>query len=210
MYSVINQESAAMAAEKLSRDQILAPVIKRAGLCHIEPHNEYYRALVDSIIGQQLSVKAAANIRTRFQELFGGRFPNPGAILDKGIEDLRSAGLSGQKASYIRDLAQHIVDEKITFPQLDNLSNDEIIRELTDVKGIGEWTVHMFLMFCMGRLDVLAYGDLGIRSGIKNLYQLEKLPTPQEVKDLAVRKQWHPYETIACWYIWYSLDNKPM
>lgn len=210
MYQVINKKNATMAAQKLSVDRTLAPVIKRAGLCDIEPHGEYYHALVDSIIGQQLSVKAATNIRERFQKLFDSPFPKPEAILDKSIEELRSAGLSRQKASYIHDLAQHVVDGKITFSQLDSLSNDEVVRELSDVKGIGEWTVHMFLMFCMGRLDILAYGDLGIRTGIKKLYQLEQMPTPQEVKNLALQKQWHPYETIACWYIWYSLDNKPV
>lgn len=199
------------AATYLSRnDPILAPVIARAGLCRIEPHRDYYRALGDSIIGQQLSVKAAASIKKRFRDLFGGTFPEPQAILQKSIDELRTAGLSNAKAKYIQDLAQHIIDGKIDFADIDELTNEAIVKKLTDVKGIGEWTVHMFLMFCMGRTDVLAVGDLGIRNAIQNLYNLDYTPSPKEVTDIATKNGWHPYESIACWYLWYSLDNKPM
>ena len=123
---------------------------------------------------------------------------------------MRSVGLSKGKATYVQDLAQHILDGRIDFDGIDDLSNEAIIKKLTDVKGIGEWTVHMFLMFCMGRTDVLAVGDLGIRTGIMKLYGLKQLPTPTEVTELAQANGWHPFETVACWYIWYSLDNKPM
>lgn len=199
------------AATYLSRnDPILAPVIARAGLCRIEPHRDYYRALGDSIIGQQLSVKAAASIKKRFRDLFGGTFPEPQAILQKSIDELRTAGLSNAKAKYIQDLAQHIIDGKIDFADIDELTNEAIVKKLTDVKGIGEWTVHMFLMFCMGRTDVLAVGDLGIRNAVQNLYNLDYTPSPKEVTDIATKNGWHPYESIACWYLWYSLDNKPM
>lgn len=192
-----------------AHDPHLKPVIAKHGLCTIEPHTNYYQDLVESIIGQQLSVKAAATITTRFKDLFGGHLPTPEEILAKDIEELRSAGLSRAKAAYVHDLAQHVVDGKVTFDHLPGLSNDEIIKELTDVKGIGEWTVHMFLMFCMGRPDVLAYGDLGIRNGIKQLYGLDHAPSPQEVQNIADTYGWHPYESIACWYIWRSLDNMP-
>jgi DNA-3-methyladenine glycosylase II len=199
---------ARQAAEYLANaDPILAPIITQYGLCTIRPHRNYYQALVGEIIGQQLSVKAAASIRKRFDDLFGGEFPAPEAILEKSVDELRTAGLSGAKAKYIRDLAQHIVDGKVRFDHLDNLSNDEIIAELTDVKGIGEWTAHMFLMFCMGRADVLATGDLGIRTAIKKLYNLKELPTPEQVRRIARRNHWHPYETFACWYLWQSLEN---
>lgn len=198
------------AAHLADNDPILAEVIARAGTCTIVPHRDYYRALGDSIIGQQLSVKAAASIKKRFRELFGGEFPEPTAILDKTIDELRTAGLSKAKAVYIQDLAQHIVDSRIDFADIDTLTNEAIIKKLTDVKGIGEWTVHMFLMFCMGRTDVLATGDLGIRSAIRNLYGLDHLPSPSETIAIAQQNQWHPYESIACWYLWYSLDNKPM
>lgn len=190
-------------------DPVLAPIIAQAGLCTIRPHHSYYWKLIDSIISQQLSVKAAATIERRFRELFADEFPEPQAILEKSVEDLRTAGLSRAKAAYIRDLARHIIDGKLKFDSFDTLTNQEIINELVAVKGIGEWTAHMFLMFCMGRLDVLATGDLGIRNGIKALYGLEAVPTPPEVALIADEYQWHPYETVACWYIWHSLDNAP-
>lgn len=192
-----------------SNDPVLQPVIAAHGTASFAPHKNYYSALGDSIIGQQLSVKAAATIKQRFRDLFDGAFPTPEQILITPIVLLRSAGLSGAKARYIQDLAQHIIDGRITFKNLDAQSNEEIIAELTDVKGIGEWTVHMFLMFCMGRLDVLAAGDLGVRNGIRNLYGLEQAPTPKQVAKIAADNHWHPYESVACWYLWRSLDNSP-
>jgi DNA-3-methyladenine glycosylase II len=197
------------AAHLAKYDPILAPIIKQAGLATISPHRNYYWALVDSIISQQLSVKAASTIEGRFQALFTSEIPEPTAILEKSIEELRSVGLSNAKAHYIHDLAQHIVDGRLRFDQLDSQSNEAIITELTDVKGIGEWTAHMFLIFCMGRLDVLAPGDLGIRNGIRALYGLADVPSPQQVSDIAQTNNWHPYESVACWYVWRSLDNKP-
>lgn len=206
----IDTAVAETAAQELARtDPILAPVITKFGLCPIRPHREYYRALTGEIIGQQLSVKAAASIRKRFEALFGDTFPEPAAILQKSVEELRSAGLSQSKANYIRDLAQHIVEGTVRFDHLDSLDNEAVIKELTDVKGIGGWTVHMFLMFCMGRSDILAYGDLGIRNAVKKLYDLPSAPTPQEVQAIAAARHWHPYETIACWYLWESLENVP-
>lgn len=198
------------AADYLSSiDPMLALVISNAGPCTITPHRNYYQELVESIISQQLSVKAAASILKRFLVLFGGQFPEPQAILEKTEEELRTSGLSGAKVRYIQDLAMHVEGGNIRFGHLDYLSNDEVIKELTAVKGIGEWTAHMFLMFCMGRLDVLAIGDLGIRMGIKKLYNLADVPTPLQVASFSKQQKWHPYETVACWYIWHSLDNKP-
>lgn len=198
------------AAKHLAKnDSVLKPIIARTGVATITPHTDYYWELIDSIISQQLSVKAAASIEKRFQELFGTEFPEPAAILEKSIEELRSVGLSGAKAVYIRDLAQRISDGSLKFDKFDSLSNDEIIAELTAVKGIGEWTAHMFLMFCMGRLDILATGDLGIRNGIRALYGFPDAPSPEQVKEVATANHWHPYESVACWYVWHSLDNKP-
>ncbi len=198
------------AAAYLSRhDSVLAPVIASVGPCTIRPHKNYYQELVDSIVSQQLSVKAAATIFGRFKDLFGGGFPAPEQILTKEVDELRGVGLSRGKATYVRDLAQHVVDGKVQFGHLDSLSNDEIIKELTAVKGVGEWTAHMFLMFCMGRLDVLAHGDLGIKNGVQKLYGLDHQPTAQEIIDIATKNNWHPYESVACWYIWQSLDNTP-
>ena len=198
------------AAEHLSKvDPVLAPVIARAGLPDLKRHDDYYGALVNSIIGQQLSVKAAASIKRKFRDLFDGELPAPEQILAKSVEDLRAVGFSRAKANYVRDLAQHVVDGRVRFDHLDGLTNQEIITELTDVKGIGEWTVHMFLMFCMGRLDVLPVGDLGIRNGIRELYGLDELPTPSQISEIANQYKWHPYESVASWYVWHSLDNAP-
>lgn len=198
------------AAEHLSlSDPLLAPIITRAGLAELTPHTDYYGALVNSIIGQQLSVKAAGSIKQRFRDLFGGELPSPEEILNKSVEELRSIGFSNAKANYVRDLARHIIDGKVQFSKLDQQTNEEIIAELTDVKGIGEWTVHMFLMFCVGRLDVLPVGDLGIRNGVRNLYGLRDAATPGQIREIATENNWHPYESVASWYIWHSLDNAP-
>lgn len=194
----------------LAVDPILGRVIERLDeLPPFTPHTNYYQALVSSIIGQQLSVKAAATIRQRFIDLFGGTFPSPDAILKKDDEALRSVGLSRPKIGYIKDLALHIQNGSIDFSAFDSLPNQTIINELTQVKGVGVWTVHMFLMFCMGRLDILPSGDLGIRNGIKKLYNLEMPPSPDDVVTLAKNRSWAPYESVASWYIWQSLDNAP-
>jgi DNA-3-methyladenine glycosylase II len=193
-----------------SQDSVLSPIIERAGIATIKPHKNYYQELVESIVSQQLSVKAAATILKRFVELFSGDgFPTPDQILEKDVETLRGIGLSRQKASYIQDLALKVIDGSVKFNHLDVLSNSEIIDELTQIKGVGVWTVHMFLMFCMGRLDVLPVGDLGIRNGIANLYGFDHHPSPAEIEIVAQNNNWHPYESVASWYVWHSLDNKP-
>jgi DNA-3-methyladenine glycosylase II len=198
------------AAAHLSRhDSILATIISVQPLPTFRPHSDYYNALVSSIISQQLSVKAAATIKQRFLALFGDRFPTPEEIIEKDAEDLRKVGLSYRKVEYIKDLALHILDGKIVFDEFDGLTNEEIIKELVAVKGIGEWTVHMFLMFCMGRLDVLPTGDLGIRNGMLKYYNLEALPSPAEMQAIAENNSWKSYETIASWYLWRALDNAP-
>ena len=200
------------AADHLStHDDTLSSVITTAGLATFTPHKNYYQELVESIISQQLSVKAASTILKRFVDLFpSGNFPTPDQILQKDIEQLRSVGLSRQKGSYIQDLAVKVIDGTVKFDHLDELSNDDIIAELTQIKGVGIWTVHMSLMFCMGRLDVLPIGDLGIKNGIQKLYNLDHQPTPDEMHQIAHDNNWHPYESVASWYIWHSLDNKPV
>lgn len=206
---IASEKFVRVAAQHLSEnDPILAEIIESAGLCTIRPHKNYYQELASSIISQQLSIKAASTIEKRFCQLFGlDAFPSPEQIASSDVDTLRSAGLSRGKASYIIDLAQHVIDGKLKFDHLDSLSNDEVIRELVDVKGIGEWTAHMFLMFAMGRLDILAVGDLGIKVGIQKLYGFKDLPTAEDITKLAKKNKWHPYETIACWYIWHHKDN---
>lgn len=194
----------------LLHDPVLAPVIAHAGPPRIAPHKNYYQELVESIVSQQLSVKAARTIMNRFLTLFpGDAFPAPDQILAKTIEELREVGLSRQKATYIQDLAVKVLEGTVRFNHLDSLTNDAVIAELTQIKGVGVWTVHMFLMFCMGRLDVLPVGDLGIKNGIFKLYRLDEKPTPEEMLGIAAERNWHPYETVASWYIWQSLDNMP-
>lgn len=192
-----------------AHDPVLARLIERSALCTIRPHQNYYQELVDAIISQQLSVHAARSIEGRFRDLFGGEFPNAEQILTTDVETLRGLGFSRAKAAYVLDLAQHVVDGKLQFDKLDALSNDDVIAELTPVKGIGVWTAHMFLMFCMGRSDVLPVGDLGIRNGIRKLYGFDDPPTPEQITEIAEKNSWHPYESIASWYIWQSLDNAP-
>jgi DNA-3-methyladenine glycosylase II len=191
-------------------DALLAAVIDRVGKCGLRPHGDYYRALVEAIIGQQLSVSAARAIKERFRALTPHAYPTPADILALDDETLRACGLSRPKVKYIRDLAAHIVDGRVELEKFNNMANEDIISELTAVNGIGEWTVHMYLIFCMGRLDVLPVGDLGIRKGIKQLYDFDEMPTADDIRTLAAANQWHPYESVASWYVWRSLELAPL
>jgi DNA-3-methyladenine glycosylase II len=207
---IIDDKVAKAAAEHLAKyDGKLAPVIRQHGLCTIRPHENYYQELVDSIISQQLSVKAAAAIEQRFRDMFGGHFPAPKEILTKTPDELRAIGFSYAKARYVQDLAQKVLDDEVKFDRFDEMTNEEVTAELVPVKGIGEWTAHMFLMFCMGRSDVLPVGDLGIKNGMRALYGFAEIPTTEQMTGVAEKYSWHPYESIASWYVWQSLDNKP-
>lgn len=211
MHEIASPDSLKKAAEYLSSvDATFVPIIAAAGLPTITPHKSYYQELVESIVSQQLSVKAARTIMNRFLALFpDDGFPAPDHILAKSAEQMRAVGLSRQKATYIQDLAVKVIEGTVRFNHLDTLSNDEVIAELTQIKGVGVWTVHMFLLFCMGRLDVLPTGDLGIKNGVQKLYGLKEKPNANEIEHIASQNNWHPYESVASWYIWYSLDNKP-
>lgn len=173
------------------------------------PHKNYYQELVESVIGQQLSVKAAASINRRFVDLFDDEFPSAKKILNHSVKYLREAGLSEAKARYVQDIARHVVDGQLNFDEFDDMSNDQIISTLVTVKGVGEWTAHMFLIFCMGRLNVLPTGDLGIKKGVQRLYELDQLPSPDQIRQIASKNSWQPYESVASWYVWKSLDNAP-
>jgi DNA-3-methyladenine glycosylase II len=170
--------------------------------------HDHYGALVRSIVGQQLSVLAARAIYGRLTERFGGRPPTPQEILADDPEELRAAaGLSRAKVGYLRSLAEHVLSGELELERLDTLSDEQAIAELVAVKGLGEWTSHMFLMFHLQRPDVLAVGDLGIRRAIERAYGLDALPKPAEMEALA--EPWRPYRTLACRYLWRSLDNEP-
>ncbi len=170
---------------------------------------DHYGTLVRSIVGQQLSTKAAASIHARLLERFGGRAPTPDEVLADDPEALRAAaGLSHAKVRYLRSLAEHVLDGSLELDRLPDLSDDEVVTELTAVKGIGEWSAHMFLMFHLHRPDVLPVGDLGIRRAVKIHYGLPELPTPAELTEIA--EPWRPHRTLACIYLWRSLQATPV
>jgi len=203
-------ETLAKAEDQLSTaDPILAALITQHGPCQLLPHTDYYRQIVRSIIGQQLSVKAAATIYQRFLDLFDGSVPDPKQILATDTEELRRIGCSYSKASYIKDLAQHIIDGRLDLDHIATLPNPIVIEQLVAVKGIGEWSAHMFMMFSLGRLDILPTGDLGVRKAMMQLYGLPSLPKPPEMHELALTHGWTPYQSVASWYLWRSLDNEP-
>jgi DNA-3-methyladenine glycosylase II len=169
---------------------------------------DHYGALVRGITGQQLSVKAARSIWNRLIDRFDGQTPTPEQILADDPDELRQAcGFSRAKTTYLRSLAEHVIDGTLELGRLQDLPDEEVIRELTAVKGIGEWTAHMFLMFTLHRPDVLPTGDLGIRNAVALGYGLDKPPAPRELTELA--EPWRPYRTRACLYLWRSLDNAP-
>lgn len=170
---------------------------------------DHYGALVRSIVGQQLSTTAARAIFGRLTDRFGGRTPTPREVLDDDPDELRAAaGLSRAKVGFLRSLAEHVVDGDLQLERLDDLPDDEVIAELTAVKGIGDWSAHVFLMFHLGRPDVLAVGDLGIRKAFMALYGLPALPGAAEME--AIAEPWRPYRTIACIYLWHSLQMVPI
>jgi DNA-3-methyladenine glycosylase II len=172
------------------------------------PRTDVYAALVRAIVGQQLSVRAARAIYDRLLARFDGQPPTPQQILDDDPDALRvAAGLSHAKVRYLRSLAEHVVSGELEIDRLEQLSDDEVMAELVAVKGIGGWSAHIFLMFTLGRPDVLAVGDLGIRRAVQRGYELAELPSAAELTELA--EPWRPYRTAACVLLWHSLANAP-
>jgi DNA-3-methyladenine glycosylase II len=194
------------AIEHLRRsDPILSEIIDRVGNYRIEFREPNFETLVKSIVYQQLSGRVASVIFGRLVTAAGGRV-TPESILKLRPSRMRTLGLSTQKTAYIRDLARHTRDGRLVFEQLPALPDGEAIERLTQVKGIGEWTAHMFLMFALRRPDILPVGDLGIRNAIRRAYRLEQLPGVAEIENIAVR--WRPYRTVASWYLWRSLEGE--
>jgi DNA-3-methyladenine glycosylase II len=167
-----------------------------------------YGALLRSIVGQQLSTKAARSIYTRLTDLFDGRAPSPQELLDADPELVRSAGLSRAKVKYLRSLAEHVVSGELELDRLSELPDEDVTREVTAVKGLGSWTADMFLIFHLGRPDVLPVGDLGVRRAVERAYGLESLPDAETLERLGER--WRPYRSLASLYLWESLDNAPV
>jgi DNA-3-methyladenine glycosylase II len=170
--------------------------------------DDHYGALVRSITGQQLSVLAARAIYGRLTDRFEGRAPTPQEILADDPEELRAAaGLSRAKVSYLRSLAEHVISGQLELERMDSLGDEDVVAELVAVKGLGLWTAQMFLMFHLGRPDVLPVGDLGIRRAIERAYGLDGLPDPASMEKIA--EPWRPQRTLACRYLWRSLANEP-
>lgn len=197
-------------------DPTMAALIDRVGRIDIatrlqrrkeEAPADAYGALLRAIVGQQLSTKAARTIYLRVLDLFGGATPSPEQLLEAQEEDLRAAGLSGRKTEYIRDLAAHVLSGELELDRLQELSDEEAIEEIVAVRGLGQWTAEMFLLFHLQRPDVLSGGDLGIRKAIQVEYGLEEMPAPARV--LEIGEPWRPHRSLASLYLWESLAAVP-
>ena len=188
-------------------DPVLAGIIARVGAPKLEARRSgtHYDALVRAIVFQQLSGKAAGTIHRRFCELYPGKKPRAELVVATDDARLRSAGLSRQKIGYLRDLSGRVSSKTLPLAHLGRMSDEAIIDHLVAIKGIGKWTVQMFLMFRLGRPDVLPDLDLGIQNAIQRAYGLKKRPSPKEV--LAIGEKWRPYASLASWYLWRSLEN---
>jgi len=188
-------------------DPVMAEVIEKVGSYKGWPSSQgsHFDAVARSIVFQQLSGKAAGTIHGRFQGLYGGRTPLPAELATTSDEQLRAVGLSRQKSAYLKDLGARVTAAALPIETLHELTDEEVISALTQVKGIGRWTAQMFLMFRLGRLDVLPDLDLGIQKGIQRAYRLRKLPPPERVKKIGAK--WAPYRTVASWYLWRLIDT---
>ena len=197
-------------------DPTMGALIDRIGKLDLETRLERraeerpadaYGALLRAIVGQQLSTKAARTIYLRVVDLFDGTTPSPEQLLEASEKDLRGAGLSGRKVEYIRDLARHVLAGELELDRLGELDDEAAIEEIVTVRGLGQWTAEMFLMFHLGRPDVLSGGDLGIRKAIQIEYGLEEMPPPQRVVEIG--EPWRPHRTLASLYLWESLAAVP-
>ncbi len=188
-------------------DPILSAIIDRVGPCRMEFGPPEFHSLAEAIVYQQLNGKAAVTIFKRFAALAGEPLI-PQGILKLSDADMRSAGLSKQKISYLKDMARRAASKQLDFSRLPEMSDEAVIEHLTQVKGVGVWTAHMFLMFTLRRPNVLPTGDYGVQVAIKKCYRKRQLPKPSQMEKIA--KPWEPFRSIACWYLWRSLDVKTM
>ena len=194
-------------------DRVMRRLIDQHGPLDEEEHRrdrplEPYGALVRSIVGQQLSTKAARSIYERLTALFDGRTPTPAELLDADPEEVRSVGLSRPKVGYLRSLAEHVQSGELELDRLSELPDDEVSEQLTAVKGLGQWTADMFLIFHLRRPDVLPVGDLGIRRAVEREYGLPELPDAARLMEIG--EPWRPHRSLASLYLWRSLDNAPV
>jgi len=183
-------------------DERLATIIARVGPCTLSPRRDYFAALCQSVMGQQISTVAAAAIYGRFVQLFPRAKPDPRVMLGLDVDVVRAAGVGHQKITFLRDIASGFVDGRVQPKDFAGLNDETLIAHLVQLKGVGRWTAEMFLMFAMNRPDVLPVDDLGFRAAALRVYGLRKLPSPDRLGALA--KKWRPYRTIATWYLWRS------
>ncbi|MGH9503613.1 MAG: DNA-3-methyladenine glycosylase family protein [Terriglobales bacterium] len=188
-------------------DPVLSAIIELVGPYRMEFGPPEFHSLAEAIVYQQLNGKAAVTIFKRFAAL-AGEPVTPEGILKLTDAQLRSVGLSKQKASYLKDMAGRAARGELDFTRLPDMTDDEVIKHLTQVKGVGVWTAHMFLMFTLRRPNVLPTGDYGIQMAIKKHYKKRKMPKPEVMAKIA--KSWEPYRSVACWYLWRSLDIKTL
>jgi DNA-3-methyladenine glycosylase II len=186
-------------------DPVLRAIIERVGPCRMQFSLPEFSSLAEAIVYQQLNGRAAETIFQRFTMLAGNP-PTPEGILQLSDAQLRSVGLSKQKTAYVKDLAEKTLAGRLDFSRLPGLTDEEVIAHLTQVKGIGVWTAHMFLIFSLQRPDVLPTGDYGVRMAMQKHYKKRRLPQPKDMEKIA--QAWAPYRSIACWYLWRSLDIK--
>ena len=193
----------------LRRDPILATIIREHGPCGLSAAQraDHFSALVRAIVFQQLSTKAASTIYSRMVALLPGGELTPAALAAVSDEQLRSAGISRQKAGYLRDLSQKVADSIVPLDDLEHMDDEQVIAALTTIKGIGRWSAEMFLMFRLHRPDVFPIGDLGIVNAVMKAYRFRKKPSPERLRRLG--ETWKPYRSVASWYLWRSLGNAP-
>ena len=191
------------------RDPILRDLMRVHGPCRLadRQHTDPFKALIRAIVGQQLSTKAAASIWGRVTELFEDETPSPKQLIEADGQALRDAGLSWSKVGFLKDLAERVGDGRLDLEHLSELSDEDVVVTLTEIKGVGRWTAEMFLIFHLGRPDVVSTGDLGIRRAAQIAYGLDELPGPTELERIA--EPWRPHRTLACLYLWRSLHNVP-
>ncbi len=214
--SELSAKGAKARAALAAADPAMATLIERVGELDIETRlrrrsegrpADAYGALLRAIVGQQLSTKAARTIYGRVRDLFGGTTPSPEQLLEASEEDLRGCGLSGRKVEYVRDLAAHVLGGELELERLGELSDEKVIEEIVAVRGLGQWTAEMFLIFHLERPDVLSGGDLGIRKAVQTEYGLAEMPAPQQV--LEIGEAWRPHRSLASLYLWESLASVP-
>ena len=189
----------------LKKDPKLAKIMKLVGEYQIRTSRNYYESLVEAIITQQLAGSAAKAISNRFRSLYGKSFPKPIDVINTSDSKLRKTGLSRMKIEYIKELSKAIEAKKLKMRSISKLSDEEVVEQLTQIKGIGRWTAEMFLIFSLGRMDVLPVGDLGLRKGIQLYNSADELPNAAEIEKLG--EKWRPYRTVATWYLWKSLKT---